>query len=48
MSIPDLPGVSDAVRAARVRHWRRTLRLTGVLLAAWFLVGYVVTPSTLP
>ena len=43
MSIPDLPGVPDAVRAARARHWRRTLRLTGVLLAAWFLVGYVVT-----
>ena len=43
MPIPDPPGVPDAVLAARGRHWRRTLRLTGVLLAAWFLVGYVVT-----
>lgn len=43
MPIPDLPGVPDAVRAARARHWRRTLRLTGALLLVWFLVGYVVT-----
>lgn len=47
MPIHDLPGspetISDAVRAARARHWRRTLRLTGLLLLAWFLVGYVVT-----
>ena len=46
MPIPDIPGLpegADAAGAARARHWRRTLRLTGVLLAAWFLVGYVVT-----
>ena len=33
----------DAVRAARARHWRRTLGLTAALLLAWFLVGFVVT-----
>ena len=43
MPIPDPTDVPDAVRDARARHWRRTLRLTGVLLLAWFLVGYVVT-----
>jgi putative solute:sodium symporter small subunit len=31
------------VRAARARHWRRTLGLTATLLLAWFLVGFVVT-----
>ena len=36
------PPPSAAARARRA-HWRRTLRLTGVLLLAWFLVGYVVT-----
>jgi putative solute:sodium symporter small subunit len=34
---------SDPVRAARARHWRRTLGLTAGLLLAWFLVGFVVT-----
>jgi len=47
MPIPDLTGspetTRDAVHDARARHWRRTLRLTGTLLLAWFLVGYVVT-----
>ena len=47
MPIQDLPGSPDAsrdaVRDARARHWRDTLRLTGALLLAWFLVGYVVT-----
>jgi putative solute:sodium symporter small subunit len=38
MSLPQAPGA-----AARARHWRRTLRLTGALLALWFVVGYVVT-----
>ena len=33
---------SAAVRARRL-HWRRTTRLTAVLLLAWFGVGYVVT-----
>lgn len=31
------------MRAARARHWRRTRALTGALLLAWFLVGFVVT-----
>jgi putative solute:sodium symporter small subunit len=35
--------LSDPVRAARARHWRRTLGLTAGLLLAWFLVGFVVT-----
>ena len=47
MPIPDLsgsPGANpDALRDARARHWRRTLRLTGALLLVWFLVGFVVT-----
>ena len=47
MPIPDLSGspgaFPDAVRDARARHWRRTLRLTGALLLVWFLVGFVVT-----
>ena len=43
MPIPDPTAVPDIVRDARARHWRRTLRLTGALLLAWFLVGYVVT-----
>ena len=33
----------DPVRAARARHWRRTQRLTAVLLLAWFVIGFVVT-----
>ena len=46
MPIPDLPGLPDAnqnERAARARHWRRTRRLTAALLAAWFVIGFVVT-----
>ena len=43
MPILDSSGVPDPRRDARARHWRRTLRLTAGLLAAWFLVGYVVT-----
>ena len=43
MPIPDPTDVPDIVRDARACHWRRTLRLTGMLLLAWFLVGYVVT-----
>jgi putative solute:sodium symporter small subunit len=43
MSRPDLPGAAAPALAARARHWRRTLRLTGALLAVWFVVGYVVT-----
>ena len=39
----DPPGAPDALRAARARHWRRTRTLTAVLLAAWFVVGFVVT-----
>ena len=35
--------IPDALRAARARHWRRTLKLTAALLLAWFLVGFVVT-----
>jgi putative solute:sodium symporter small subunit len=43
MPLPALPDSPDALRDARARHWRRTLRLTGVLLLVWFAVGYVVT-----
>ena len=46
MPISDLPGSPDAnqnERAARARHWRRTRRLTAALLAAWFVIGFVVT-----
>ena len=43
MPVSDPPGATDAASAARARHWRRTLRLTGALLAVWFAVGYVVT-----
>jgi putative solute:sodium symporter small subunit len=43
MPIPDLSGAPDPVHAARARHWRRTQRLTAVLLLAWFVVGFVVT-----
>ena len=43
MPIPDSTGAPATVRAAHDRHWRRTLRLTGALLAVWFVVGYVVT-----
>ena len=43
MPIPDPSGAPDPVRAARARHWRRTQRLTAVLLLAWFVVGFVVT-----
>ena len=32
-----------AVLQARRSHWRRTRRLTAVLLLAWFVVGFVVT-----
>jgi putative solute:sodium symporter small subunit len=35
--------LSDATLDARVRHWRRTRRLTAGLLAVWFVVGFVVT-----
>ena len=42
MPPPDL-AAPDPVRAARARHWRRTLRLTAALLLAWFVVGFVVT-----
>jgi len=35
--------VPTTVLAARARHWHRTLRLTAGLLAAWFVVGFVVT-----
>jgi putative solute:sodium symporter small subunit len=31
------------MRAARVRHWRRTQRLTAALLLVWLVVGFVVT-----
>jgi putative solute:sodium symporter small subunit len=43
MPISDSTGVPDAVRAARARHWHRTLRLTATLLLIWFGVGFVVT-----
>ena len=46
MPLSDLPGLPDAnqiERAARARHWRRTRRLTAALLAAWFVIGFVVT-----
>jgi putative solute:sodium symporter small subunit len=36
------PPPSAEVRARRL-HWRRTTRLTAVLLSAWFVVGFVVT-----
>lgn len=34
---------SSAVLRARRSHWRRTQRLTAVLLLAWFVVGFGVT-----
>jgi putative solute:sodium symporter small subunit len=43
MPILDSSGAPDAGHHARARHWRRTLQLTGLLLLAWFLVGYAVT-----
>jgi putative solute:sodium symporter small subunit len=43
MPILDPSGAPDPRRDARARHWRRTQRLTAGLLAAWFVVGYVVT-----
>ena len=43
MPILDSSGPTDAERAARARHWRRTQRLTAGLLAVWFVVGFVVT-----
>ena len=43
MSILDSSAATDPVRAARARHWRRTLRLTAALLVAWFVVGFGVT-----
>ncbi len=42
----DLPSRTDlppAAVLARARHWRRTQRLTGALLFAWFAVGFGVT-----
>jgi len=41
--LPSEPAAADPARAARARHWRRTQRLTAVLLLAWFVVGFVVT-----
>ena len=44
MSLSDPVAASDhALAAARARHWRRTRRLTAALLAAWFVIGFVVT-----
>ena len=34
---------TPAAAIARARHWRRTRRLTGALLLAWFVVGFGVT-----
>ena len=38
---PDPP--QPAAARARRSHWRRTRRLTAVLLLAWFVVGFVIT-----
>lgn len=35
-----MPDPARAVRAARAVHWRRTRRLTSVLLALWLATGY--------
>ena len=47
MPLPDFSAPSDAMLGAAERarrgHWRRTRRLTAVLLLAWFGIGYVVT-----
>jgi putative solute:sodium symporter small subunit len=43
MPSPDPAAAPDPARDVRAGHWRRTLRLTGALLLAWFLVGFVVT-----
>ena len=40
---PGIDAASPAAERARRLHWRRTLRLTGALLIAWFVVGFVVT-----
>lgn len=43
MLATDPDPADDPVRAARARHWRRTRAVTAVLLAGWFVVGFVVT-----
>ena len=43
MPTSEFAPAADPVRAARARHWRRTRRLTAVLLLAWFVIGFVVT-----
>ena len=43
MPASDPATVSESASGARVRHWRRTRRLTAALLAAWFVIGFVVT-----
>lgn len=37
---PPEPATPDRSREA---HWRRTLRFTVILLAVWFLAGYVIS-----
>lgn len=40
--------VPENTPARRVEYWRRTLRLTIVLLAIWFVVTYVVAWFAVP
>ncbi|HSX65786.1 MAG TPA: DUF4212 domain-containing protein [Pseudoxanthomonas sp.] len=40
--------VPENTSARRVEYWRRTLRLTVVLLAIWFVVTYVVAWFAVP
>jgi putative solute:sodium symporter small subunit len=38
----------ESAAARRVEYWRRTLRLTAILMAIWFLVTYVVIWFAVP
>jgi putative solute:sodium symporter small subunit len=38
----------ESAAARRIEYWRRTLRLTAILMAIWFLVTYVVIWFAVP
>lgn len=37
------PSQEDAAAALRRRHWQLNLRLTALLMLAWFVVSFVLT-----
>ncbi len=39
---------TEGVNARRAEYWRRTVRLTAILLAIWFVVTYVVAFFAVP